>query len=253
MSKKMRRTKRMLSISVLSAMLLNYALPQSLTPVHAASSDPSQQVSASGTFNAEEVNRILAGLTPEQKANINKLTGADIAQKIHVEQKDLRKSSHIQVIVQFKVDPAKIQVIKHSLKKGGATAGAQAFASELAAAEQKVKDSHKTFQSFVNTQPKTQIVGGKQVETKINITRTYTDAFNGVALTLPGNQVAKLATISKNTAALSWIAAVNATEVKIEQSSDNGITWSAATTEKPVTVASSSAVVTGLSANTPTS
>jgi hypothetical protein len=102
----------------------------------------------------------------------------------------------------------------------------------------------------VNTQPKTQIVGGKQVETKINITRTYTDAFNGVALTLPGNQVAKLATISKNTAALSWIAAVNATEIKIEQSSDNGITWSAATTEQPVTVESNKAVVTGLSANT---
>jgi hypothetical protein len=50
--------------------------------------------------------------------------------------------------------------------------------------------------------------------------------------------------------ALSWIAAVNATEVKIEQSSDNGVTWSAVTTGQPVTVKSKSAVVTGLSANT---
>ncbi|TDL74704.1 DUF1533 domain-containing protein [Rhodococcus qingshengii] len=192
MSKRMRQRKRMVSILVLIAMLLNFALPQSLPFVQAAA-NPSQQSPSSGTFNAKEVNRILDGLTPEQKANINKLTGADIAQKIHVEQKDLRKSSHIQVIVQFKVDPAKIQVIKHSLKKGGATEGAQAFASELAAAEQKVKDSHKAFQSFVNTQAKTQIIGGKTVNTKMSITRQYTDAFNGVALTLPGNQIAKLA------------------------------------------------------------
>lgn len=55
---------------------------------------------------------------------------------------------------------------------------------------------------------------------------------------------------SKNTAALSWIAAVHATEVKIEQSSDNGVTWSASTTEQPVIAGSNSAMVTGLSANT---
>nr|WP_179292678.1 S8 family serine peptidase [Bacillus sp. 7884-1] len=76
-----------------------------------------------------------------------------------------------------------------------------------------------------------------------------THYFNELGIASTVNTL-KNATISKNTAALSWIAAVNATEVKIEQSSDNGITWSAATTEKPVTVASSSAVVTGLSANT---
>jgi subtilisin family serine protease len=55
---------------------------------------------------------------------------------------------------------------------------------------------------------------------------------------------------SKNTSALSWIAAVHATEVKIEQSSDNGVTWSTSTTEQPVTGGSNNAVVTGLSANT---
>ncbi|MEH7504792.1 S8 family serine peptidase [Neobacillus drentensis] len=192
MSKRMRLKKRMLSISVLIAMLLNFALPQSLTFVQAAE-NPSQKSPSSGTFNAKEVNRILDGLTPEQKANINKLTGADIANKIRVGQKDLTKKSNIQVIVQFKTDPAKIQIIKNSLEKGGATAGAKIFASEYSAAEQKVKESHTAFQSFVNTQAKTQIVGGKQVKTKMSITTQYTNAFNGVALSLPGNQVAKLA------------------------------------------------------------
>ncbi len=192
MSKRMRQKKRMVSIFVLIAMLLNFALPQSLTFVQAAA-NPRKQSPSSGAFNAKEVNRILDGLTPEQKANINKLTGADIAKKIHVEQKDLSKSSNIQVIVQFKTDPAKIQIIKDSLEKGAASTNAKNFASEYAAAQQKVKETHTAFQSFVNTQAKTQIVGGKQVKTKMSITRQYTDAFNGVALTLPGNQAAKLA------------------------------------------------------------
>lgn len=60
----------------------------------------------------------------------------------------------------------------------------------------------------------------------------------------------KNTTKSKNTATLSWIAAVNATEVKIEQSSDNGVTWSAATIEQPVIADSNSTVVTGLFENT---
>ncbi|WP_429472628.1 fibronectin type III domain-containing protein [Neobacillus sp. B4I6] len=55
---------------------------------------------------------------------------------------------------------------------------------------------------------------------------------------------------TKDTATLSWIAAVKATEVKIEQSSDNGVTWSTATTKQPVIVSSNNAVVTGLLENT---
>jgi hypothetical protein len=70
---------------------------------------------------------------------------------------------------------------------------------------------------------------------------------SGVASTV---NTLKNTTKSKNTADLSWITAVNAAEVKIEQSNDNGATWSAATTEQLVTVDSNSAVVTGLSDNT---
>jgi uncharacterized repeat protein (TIGR02543 family) len=192
MSKRKKQTKKIVSSVMLSAMLLNTALPYSSTMVHAAEIQ-SQQTPSSGSFTADEVNRILAGLTPEQKANINKLTGADITQKIHVDQKDLRKTSNVEVIVQFKTDPAKIQIIKQSLEQGGATVSAQAFASELGAAQQKVKNAHTAFKSFVNTQAKTQIIGGEEVKTKMSITREYTDAFNGVALTLPGNQVEELA------------------------------------------------------------
>jgi uncharacterized repeat protein (TIGR02543 family) len=192
MKKRMRQKKRMISIFLLIVMLLNFALPQSGTVVQAAP-NPSQQSVSSGTFNAKEVNRILDGLTPEQKANINKLTGADNAQKIHVDQKDLRSPKNINVIVQFKEDPAKIQIIKQSLAKGRATVNSQAFASDYSDAQKKVKDSHAKFKSFVNTQPKTQIIGGKSVNTSMSITREYTDAFNGVALSLPAKLVEKVA------------------------------------------------------------
>jgi hypothetical protein len=76
-----------------------------------------------------------------------------------------------------------------------------------------------------------------------------THYFNELGIASTVNTL-KNTTISKNTATLSWIAAVNATEIKIEKSSNNGVTWSAATTEQPVTVGSNKAVVTGLSANT---
>ncbi|KQL36350.1 hypothetical protein AN960_17205 [Bacillus sp. FJAT-25509] len=190
--KSMKPTKKMISVFALSSMFLNVAIPQSFASTN-AETKLNQQDSSSNTFDAKEVNRILDGLTAEQKANINKLTGADNAQKIHVDKKDLTGSKKINVIVQFKEDPAKIQIIKQSLAKGGATANSQAFASEYSDAQQRVKDSHAKFKSFVNGQPKTQIVGGKSVNTSMGITREFTDAFNGVSLTLPANQVEKLA------------------------------------------------------------
>ncbi|PEJ60843.1 hypothetical protein CN692_01780 [Bacillus sp. AFS002410] len=187
-----RPTKKILSIFALSTMFLNVVIPQSFASVKAETKLNEQGLS-SNTFDAKEVNRILDSLTAEQKANINKLTGADNAEKIHLDKKDLTGSKKINVIVQFKQDPAKIQIIKQSLAKGGATANAQAFNSEYSGAIKEVNNSHANFKSFLNTQPKTQIVGGKTVKTEISITREYTEAFNGVSLTLPANLIQKLA------------------------------------------------------------
>ena len=69
----------------------------------------------------------------------------------------------------------------------------KAFASEYSDAQKKVKDSHAKFKSFVNTQPKTQIIGGKSVKTAMSITREYSEAFNGVALSLPAKLVENIA------------------------------------------------------------
>ncbi|PEJ49316.1 hypothetical protein CN692_22985, partial [Bacillus sp. AFS002410] len=192
-SKSKRPTKKIMSIFALSSMFLNVVIPHSYASGNTAETKINQQTSSSNSFSASEVNRILDGLTAEQKENINKLTGADDAEKIHVDKKDLIGTKKVNVIVQFKQDPAKIQIIKQSLAKGGATANSQAFDSEYTDAKNKVNDSHANFKSFLNTQPKTTIVGGKTVNTGISITREFTDAFNGVALTLPANLVQKLA------------------------------------------------------------
>ncbi|PEJ58265.1 hypothetical protein CN692_08265 [Bacillus sp. AFS002410] len=183
---KKRQTKRKaMSAVALSAMLFNAALPSGAV---LASTDSSvEQNKPSNGFSADEVNRILAGLTDEQKANINKLTGADNTQKNHVDQKDLKSGKNIDVIVQFKVDPAKIQMIKKSLANGGASA--QSFAADYSSAKQKVADAHKVFKTFVSAQPNQSIIGGKPVASRIAITREFTDSFNGVSLNIPANLV----------------------------------------------------------------
>ncbi|MDM5331612.1 S8 family serine peptidase [Neobacillus sp. CF12] len=76
-----------------------------------------------------------------------------------------------------------------------------------------------------------------------------TDFFNKLGIATPIITL-KNQSKSNHTAALSWLAAVDATDVKVEQSIDNGATWSAAKTEQQVTVDSHQAVVTGLTANT---
>lgn len=193
MRKNLKTAKKMLSILALSSMLLTTVLPQSAIFAESATNAIQQSESTStGTFDAEEVTRILAGLTTEQKANINKLTGADIAQKNHVDPKDLRALGNINVIVQFKTDPAKIQIIKQALANGEAGVNSQTFATDYTAAQQMVSDSHAKFNSFVNAKPSTQIVGGKSVNSDMRITREYSEAFNGVALSLPANQVDQL-------------------------------------------------------------
>jgi subtilisin family serine protease len=76
-----------------------------------------------------------------------------------------------------------------------------------------------------------------------------TDYFNMLGISTPINTL-KNTTKSDKTAVLHWLAAVDATEVKLEQSIDNGATWTAATTGNPVKADSNSAVITGLMANT---
>jgi subtilisin family serine protease len=75
-----------------------------------------------------------------------------------------------------------------------------------------------------------------------------TDYFNVLGLSTRVNTL-KETTKTNQTATLNWLAAVDATNVIIEKSTD-GVTWTAATTASPVAVDSNTAVVTGLNPNT---
>ncbi|WP_129689302.1 InlB B-repeat-containing protein [Gottfriedia acidiceleris] len=226
---KKRQNKRTISaVALSSAMLLNMVLPQSAIHAH-AESNVDQKNPSDGKFTADEVNRILAGLTPEQKASINKLTGADNTQKIHVDQKDLKSGKNIDVIVQFKVDPAKIQIIKQSLQKGSASA--QTFAADYTEAKQKVADAHAKFKAFVTTQPGKQITGGKDVSAAIHITREYTDSFNGVALSVPPSMVETIA--SQADVASVWSVVQYNVEEGTPSSGETQATTETASTGKP--------------------
>ncbi|MBP0724623.1 InlB B-repeat-containing protein [Bacillus sp. RG28] len=226
--KKISKTRKLFSILTLSAMLSNVVLPLGLTHVHAAT-DTSLQTPSDGKFTADEVNRILDGLTPEQKASINKLTGADNSQKIHVDQKDLKSGKNINVIVQFKVDPAKIQIIKQSLEKGSAST--QKFAADYTEAKQKVADAHAKFKAFITTQPSKQIIGGQQVSNNIQITREYTDAFNGVALSVPASMVETIA--SQADVASVWSVIQYEVEEETPSTGETATATEAPTTGKP--------------------
>ncbi|WP_218833108.1 S8 family serine peptidase [Bacillus sp. 7884-1] len=97
------------------------------------------------------------------------------------------------MIVQFKTDPAKIQIIKQSLANGGATANAKVFTADYSTAKKEVDESHANFKKFVAAQPITQIIGGKSVKSEVTIEREYSEAFNGVSLSVPSNLLTKIA------------------------------------------------------------
>ncbi len=78
--------------------------------------------------------------------------------------------------------------------------------------------------------------------------KVSTEFFNVLGIKSLVNTL-KATTKTNHTATLNWLAAVDATNVKIEKSTD-GLTWTAATTASPVAVDSNTAVITGLNENT---
>jgi hypothetical protein len=75
-----------------------------------------------------------------------------------------------------------------------------------------------------------------------------TDYFNVLGIASKVNTL-KATTNTNHAVQLNWLAAVDATNVIIEKSTD-GLTWTTASTESPVSVESNTAVVTGLNENT---
>ncbi|UPM53532.1 S8 family serine peptidase [Gottfriedia acidiceleris] len=117
---------------------------------------------------------------------------------------DTKSSKPVKVIVEFTQEPAKISVLQKEVAGEKTT---------LSAENSAVNSSHSTFKSFVNglnnSASKTNSVNAVSAlsiapnegsnettdtagDATVQITREYTHALNGVAMTLPGNLVEKL-------------------------------------------------------------
>ncbi|MFD4707965.1 S8 family serine peptidase [Gottfriedia sp. NPDC058432] len=163
------------------------------------------------TPNASTENTVVGSHT--QKTSTPDLTAdqIDALKKISTESNvkispkiDTKSSKLVKVIVEFTQEPAKISVLQKEVAGEKTT---------LSAENSAVKSSHATFKSFVNelnnSASNTNSVNAVSAlsiapnevsnettdtagEATVQITREYTHALNGVAMTLPGNLVEKL-------------------------------------------------------------
>lgn len=127
--------------------------------------------------HAEE---ILKSLTAEQRKALEQLeanSNFTISPDIEVNSPKL-----VNVIVEFKQAPAKIDVMKQAAKGKKLT---------IDAAREKVEQSHKSFKEHIQSLKSEKNADVYETK-KVKITREYKNAINGVAMTLPGVAVQDL-------------------------------------------------------------
>ncbi|WP_088042215.1 S8 family serine peptidase [Bacillus sp. EAC] len=138
-----------------------------------------QVSNVSKAASPQKVEDILASLSSEQRAALKQLstneeTGLQLSSDI-----DLTSSSQTNIIVEFANKPAKVAQIEASAEGKTLT---KAEASKL------VDQDHETFSNEVGQLLKAD--NSKKVDYKIQ--RSYKNAFNGVSMTLPANQIENL-------------------------------------------------------------
>ena len=131
--------------------------------------------SVGAASDKKDVKEIMRNLTDEQRRSLNELkgeTGFTIHPDINV-----MSEEPVNVIVEFKQDPAKVEVATQKNQRSGVS---------LADAKKKVESSHKQFKDALQNLTKS------KKSSEIEITHEYRDAFNGVAITVAGNAVEEL-------------------------------------------------------------
>ncbi|MFI8688235.1 S8 family serine peptidase [Rossellomorea sp. NPDC077527] len=124
--------------------------------------------------------KILAGLSTEQREALDKLEANRSMRGLQLSRDiDLKSEEEVTVIVEFEQLPAKSEQIQQSLKGKEVS---------LEKAKKQVEESHATFKKDLNEKVKKTKSGKENYEIK----HTYKDAFNGVAMTLPANEVESL-------------------------------------------------------------
>ncbi|WP_129689949.1 S8 family serine peptidase [Gottfriedia acidiceleris] len=184
------KIRKVLASATIGGVLLSTAVPYN---VLAASNI--QQNTIAGTSTGSQSNS--SNLTPEQ---VNVLKSFSTESEVQIDPKiNVNNSAPVRVIVQFKQAPAKVAVLQQQV------AGNELSLKE---ATQDVNDSHKLFKDFVEKMvparggsntistyaitPNENTPSNTTNQSDIQITREYKNAFNGVAMTLPGNYVNQL-------------------------------------------------------------
>ncbi|PAE38719.1 S8 family serine peptidase [Bacillus sp. 7884-1] len=122
--------------------------------------------------NQSKVDQVLKQLTPEQRRAIQDLTQTTTAGIQLSPETDLSSEQEISVIIEFKNKPAKTAVLIEKLN------GRELTHED---AEKWVEEDHSVFQQDLDA-----------LKIKGKITTTYKQVYNGVALTLPANEVKNL-------------------------------------------------------------
>ncbi len=148
------------------------------------------------------IEQILAKLTPEQRKALKQLQTSDQSGLLLSPDVDLESEQPISVIVEFKTKPLKIAMLESQL---------QGKSLSLSSANQLVEESHNKFEKDAS-----RILEQKQYK----IRRSFKTAFNGVSMTLPGNQVKAL--LQSDTVKAVWSDA----EVQLDLPSEMQVTYS---------------------------
>ncbi|MFC0302144.1 S8 family serine peptidase [Virgibacillus soli] len=139
---------------------------------------PSLQL-AQAKNSSLNVKEVLSNLTDAERRALNQLEaqpGFTIHPDINVD-----SANPVQVIVEFKQEPAKVEVAKAKLIKKRATVS-------LSDASKKVDASHKKFQKVIDGLKRAKTEGASEIK----VHQAYRDAFNGVAMTIPANMIKDL-------------------------------------------------------------
>ncbi|PGM58312.1 S8 family serine peptidase [Bacillus sp. AFS053548] len=131
---------------------------------------------AVGNTNVES---LLANLTPEQRAALNQMTTNESTGLQISSDTDLNSTKQTSVIIEFVNKPVKVAQIEANVE------GQQLSEKD---ASNLIDQDHTTF----NTDVKQLLTDDNNIKVDYKINRSYKNAFNGVSMSLPANQIKNL-------------------------------------------------------------
>ncbi|WP_339148680.1 MULTISPECIES: S8 family serine peptidase [unclassified Sutcliffiella] len=164
------------ALKIITSLVLIYCL--CMTPISSLAMGLDYLKKASNdNMGISDAEGILTNLTDEQRSKFKDLYSYELSKLRISSDVNLNNEEELDIIVQFQVDPAVVQVAKEKAK------GKSAKTLGLKEAKEKVDKSHKDFKDKMNKSKSSR---------KNKILKEYKDAFNGVSMTVPAKEVMEL-------------------------------------------------------------